>query len=165
VTRRRKRNIIIASIVATVLLVSGAYLIYPYTLEPVVQQLRGNHRIDFYGRVVDEQGNGVGSVVVVFHITYSDGNNKPGMFGRNESFKYYRCLTGPDGLFQLSRRYGYALGIHEVWWKGDRVGLLGVSVPKSDDAAYGVLMDNVASRRRLPDTPEKRLSYRIVPLD
>ena len=133
-------------------------------IRPVIEQSRGNSRIDYYGRVVDETGKGIPGVEVEFRIIYSGGPRKPGMFGRGENFKYVKVTSDGLGNFAITRQYGYVVAVNAVWHAGQRVGLRAVDLRKEDAPGYGVRMDDLASRKKLPDTPNKRVTCRVVPL-
>ena len=139
--------------------------VYVFFITPLVQRTRGNYRIDYFGRVVDEQGNGVAGVSVTFRIIYSNGTVKPGMFGRSENFLLVTSVSDTNGDFSISGQYGYVIEVHEVRKGGAKVGLRAVGLSKSDDPGFGVRMDDRSSRVKLPDSPDKRIECKVVPLD
>ena len=124
----------------------------------------GNVPISFYGRVVDDAGRGMPDVEVTFRVWYSPTPALPIMYGVGESTWETTSTTDAAGDFQLRRTYGYGVGLSGVRANGHAMGLRASTVPLNDDPGYGVSMNDRSSRRKLPDTPAKRVSYRLVKL-
>lgn len=128
------------------------------------QRVCGNYRIAFYGRVVDATGKGVEGVTVTFEGLYSNTPVVPAAFVDVEKKWHKTVKTDHNGDFDLRGAYAYNVRIATVRHGGKPMGLSGISLPRAQDPAGGVSL-NDRSSPLLPDSPEDRLVYRLVTLD
>jgi hypothetical protein len=123
----------------------------------------GNSPIAFYGRVVDDRGNGLAGVDITFEGFYSDRPVIPAPhFGSDKRWRR-TVLTDHNGDFELRGVYGHSVRSASARSGGAPIGLAAVGLAPSADPMYGVSLNTISSRL-LPDTPQKRVTYRVVPL-
>lgn len=137
-------------------------LVLMLVVRPVWERICGNSVINFYGQVVTEDGTGADGVQVTFRILYSDSLAIPLPLGRAESSRFETVTTDSKGNFRLAGVYGYSVRLDSVMADRKVMGLVGVNLNAQDDPGYGVSMDQLTSRRKLPDSPEKRVVYKLV---
>jgi hypothetical protein len=128
----------------------------------VWDRLCGNYPARFYGRVVDASGVGVPDVEVTFEIIYSPTPRVP--LGP-ERIHQVAVRSDRVGNFQLDGVSGYSLRIASVSHLGQPIGLKAMQLPDSADPGAGLRLGGGPTRRVLPDTPNKRVLYRIVKLE
>lgn len=131
-------------------------------VQPMWERICGNSVIDFYGQVVSEDGTGVEGVQVTFKILYSNSPAIPLPLGRAESFRLQTVATDSKGNFRLPGVYGYSVHLDSAMAGRRAMDLMGINLKAQDDPGFGVNMDNRTSRRKLPDSPDKRVVYKLV---
>lgn len=123
------------------------------------QRMCGNHRIAFYGRVVDQQGRPMPGVRVEIQILQSPGIGLPVMYGRGERVKAFVLQTSTDGRFEFGDMWGYSVSIR------------GLSTATSDLVFAGAppyprsnwSLDRAEDRGSLPSTKDQPITYRMRP--
>ena len=153
-SRKRKAAILLTPIVVMLALIA----------RPIWERICGNSPIAFYGKIVDDNGNGVAGVEVNFDILYSDQRAIPVPFGRVEKQRHESVTTDARGDFALKGVYGYSVYLTPAKYRGKEWGFASDNLKADDDPGYGVSMDDRFSRSKLPDAPAKRVKYRLVNL-
>src|SRR5205809_9568 len=104
--------------------------------------------ISFYGRIVDENNQGMADVAVTFKISSFVGPPP-----REEKLRSVVVQTNSDGDFEFTSQRGDGFSIVSMRQDGKELAGPGTSTPTS------FRYDNVTSRAKIPDTPAKRLVY------
>ena len=151
---RRAKWLLTSLAVAAAFLALAAVVIFP-----IMQRRSGNYPIAFYGRVVDAEGNPVPDVRISFKGFYT-----PVLQGRGEKPWTKTVTTDRGGNFTLTGVYGYSVRFDSATTGGTRVGLTAEGLRPERNPLYGVRMDEKVSHSKLPDTPQKRIVCKIVPL-
>ena len=119
----------------------------------------GNQRFSFYGRVIDEAGQGISGVTIDVELFYSDRIMLPVMYGRVERIRKISVLTNDAGYFNITALIGYGLSLRD-FTKG------AIQYRLADPALSSPLtwgLDQQSERSALPFEPQKRLDYQMVP--
>lgn len=141
----------------TLLLLLGSVLIaLLFTAPRFWQRMCGNQAIQLYGRIVDEGGVPVAEAVVSYRITYSDHITLPIVFGRGEQFRTIETHTDANGDYSLRGVYGYHVDLVRVT-RGGREMQSAMGIPC--DRETGWSLDDAFARQRLPDAPQRRITY------
>ena len=115
----------------------------------------------FYGRVVDANGNGVPGIEVAFHLGAYPMFPGTSSAGDPKRYRDVTVTTDKNGNFELVNEWG--IYIRFAQQEDRKFDLYAVGLPPAKDPAYGVNMQDRSQRRKLPDSPQKRVTYQFVP--
>jgi hypothetical protein len=114
----------------------------------------GNYTFTFYGRIVDEKGQGIQGATVKLKLLYSDGIALPVMYGRQQRIRELTAITANDGSYRFGPLTGYAVSIIGVKKPGVRLVDTPPPYPRSSWS-----LDDPYSRAELPTSPQRPVVY------